>query len=111
MTTIDNITEAIKRCDEVKARLVTLQDMVKPKLRIKHLGGGGEWTPSTADDLDCQTGVVILGSDGFYYYKVGNDGEGDWQGGDGRPYTCQTLLDTLLDDVANCVTHQYTGDF
>ena len=106
-----HITEVIKQCDEVKARLVVLRDMLKPKLHIKHLKGWGEWTPSTADDLDCETGIVILASDGFYYYKVGNDGEGDWRDGGGVPYTCQDLLDTLLDDAANCVTHQYTGDF
>lgn len=113
MTTSNTITEAARLCDEIKALLDVLQDKPKPKpkLRIKHLAGRGEWTPSTADDLDCETGTVILGSDGFYYYKAGPDSEGEWLDCNGTPYTCRDLLDTLLDDAANNVTHQYTGDF
>ena len=109
-----HIAEAIKQCDEVKARLETLQDMLKPKpvLRIESITRLDCWRElQCADDLDCPEGTVIEASDGFRYYRLADDCAGDWVSDTDLGYTHGMLWDTLIQDAANHVTFKYAGCF
>ena len=110
-----HITEAIKQCDEVKARLVTLRDMVKPKpvLRLESITRPGEWWElSSADELaDCPEGTVIEASDGWYYYRLGPARGMEWQSDTGQEYTHGAMWESLTQDAANHVTFEYSGSF
>jgi hypothetical protein len=58
------ITEAIVKCDEIKARLETLRDMLKPKpvLRLESITRPGTYRElRSADDLiDCAPSTVLV---------------------------------------------------
>lgn len=58
------ITEAIAKCGEIKARLETLQDMLKPKpvLRIESITSPGMYRElqSSGDLIDCAPGTVLV---------------------------------------------------
>lgn len=68
------ITEAIVKCDEIKARLETLQDMLKPKpvLCLESITRPGTYRElQSADELhDCPEGTVIAASDGHRYMRI-----------------------------------------
>lgn len=61
------LTDAIAKCDEIKARLETLREMSEPKpvLRLESITRPGHWKDlQLADDLgDCAPGTVIIGPD------------------------------------------------
>lgn len=69
-----HIAEAIKQCDEVKARLVALRDMVKPKpaLRIESLTSPGTYRELRSTDAlaDCYEGTIIVASNGRRYLRT-----------------------------------------
>ena len=62
------ITEAIVKCDESKARLETLRDMLKPKpvLRLESITCPGTYRElRSADDLnDCVPGMLLVVGEG-----------------------------------------------
>lgn len=107
--------EAIAACDEVKARLEALRDMVKPKpvLRMASITRPGDWwEPSSADDLaDCPEGTVIEASDGWYYYRLGPTREREWQSNTGQEYTRGAMWENLTQDAADGITFEYSGSF
>nr|DAR15488.1 MAG TPA: hypothetical protein [Caudoviricetes sp.] len=108
------ITEAIVKCDEIKARLETLRDMLKPKpvLRLESIARPGHtWELRCAGDLDCPEGTVIEGSDGWRYYRLADGRSGDWMSDNGQEYTHGALWETLIQDAANHVTFEYSGNF
>jgi hypothetical protein len=74
MTDIDDITKAIKRCNEVKARLETLRDMANPKpvLRLESITRPGTYRElRSADALaDCYEGTIIVASNGRRYLRT-----------------------------------------
>lgn len=117
MTASDNITEAIDRCDEVKARLEALRDMTNhgscPGLRIESITRPGDWwEPRNADDLaDCPEGTVIEASSGWRYYRLGPSRDKDWMSGTGKEYTHGAMLKHLTLDAADYVTFCYSGNF
>ena len=59
-----HITEAIKQCDEIKARLEVLQDMLKPKpvLRLESITHPGAYRElqSAGELIDCTPGTVLV---------------------------------------------------
>lgn len=114
MTQIDDITKAIKQCDEVKARLETLRDTLKPKpvLRLKSITRPGHtWDLRCANDLDCPEGTVIEASDGWSYYRLGPRRTADWASDTGQEYIHGAMWETLIQDAAVHVTFEYSGNF
>lgn len=61
------ITEAIVKCDEIKARLETLQGMLKPKpvLRLESITSPGTYRELqlAGELIDCAPGTVIVTPD------------------------------------------------
>lgn len=108
------IAEAIAACDEIKARLEALQDMLKPKpaLSIESIiRPDHTWELHCADDLACPEGTVIEASDGLRYYRLSSARAGDWMSITGQKYTHGALWESLIQDAANRVTFDYSGSF
>lgn len=70
------LTEAITKCDEIKARLETLREMSEPKpvLRLESITRPGTYRElQSADDLaDAAPGTVIVRSDGYRFFRTHN---------------------------------------
>ena len=70
------ITEAIVKCDEIKARLETLREMSEPKpvLRLESITHpGAYWELQAADELAaCPVGTVIVSSRDRKYLRTDN---------------------------------------
>lgn len=109
------ITEAIAKCGELKARLETLQDMLKhkPALCIESITRPGEWWKLCSEDelADCPEGTVIEASDGWNYYRLGPARENEWQSDTGREYTHSEMWNGLIADMKCHVTFKYSGNF
>lgn len=62
------ITEAIAKCDEIKARLETLQEMLKPKpvLRLESITRPGTYRElqSAGELIDCAPSTVLVVGEG-----------------------------------------------
>lgn len=75
------ITEAIVKCDEIKARLETLRDMLKPKpvLRIESITYPGTYweLQSPGDLIDCTPGTVLVVGEGARLIRT-CDPENPW---------------------------------
>lgn len=109
MTTVDNITTIIKQCDEVKARLETLQEMVKPKpvLRLESITSPGTyWELQSAVELiDCAPGTVIV-TPGAQFFRTRNPGS-PWVSRTGTWSSSTALWDTLTRTVDQSATLKY----
>lgn len=114
MTTIDNIAEAIKQCDEVKARLEVLRDMVKPKpiLRIESITRPGTYRElrSLVDFHNCAEGTVIVASNGRRYLRTGDLGY-PWSTSYGTNRTSDDLWRSLICSAERGTTFKYLGNF
>lgn len=68
------ITEAIVKCDEIKARLETLQGMLKPKpvLRIESITHPGTYRDlqSASELIDCAPGTVLVVREGRHLLRT-----------------------------------------
>lgn len=68
------ITEAIAKCDEIKARLETLRDMLKPKpvLRLESITRPGTYRElqSAGELIDCAPGTVLVVGEGRHLLRI-----------------------------------------
>lgn len=106
--------EAIAACDEVKARLEALRDMLKPKpiLTIESIiRPDHNWELYRPADLDCPEGTVIETTDDYRYYRLGSGQAGDWVSNVGRTYSHDSLWNSLIQDAASSINFEYSGNF
>lgn len=110
MTTIDNIAEAIKQCDEVKARLEVLRDMVKPKpiLRIESITRPGTYRElQSVDDLTCcAPGTVLVVGEGVRLLRTCNP-EKPWVDEVGHYASLARLWNHLVREANSGATLKY----
>lgn len=109
-----NFAAAIAACDEIKARLEAMQDMLKPKppLSIESITCSNHaWELHCAGDLICPEGTVIEASDGWRYYRLAPHQAADWKSDTGGTYTHSALWNSLIQDVADGITFEYAGSF
>lgn len=104
------ITEAIVKCEEIKARLETLQCMLKPKpvLRLESITRPGQWKElRSVDDLrDCALGTVLLTPHSGRYFRVG-DPAMPWATPAGNWATSASLWSLLATEADRGVTFKY----
>lgn len=104
-----HIAEAIKQCDEVKARLETLQDMLKPKpvLRLESITHPGTyWELQAARELiDCAPGTVIV-TPSARFFRTCNPGN-PWISRIGTWSSSTVLWETLTRAVDQGATLKY----
>lgn len=107
------LTEAITKCDEIKARLETLREMSEPKpvLCVESVTTPVSiWTPRSADDLAaCPYGTVIVLSTGRSYFRIGGT-LGPWAACPGFRATSDDLWHTLTRAAERGITFKYFGD-
>ena len=105
-----HIAEAIKQCDEVKARLETLQDMLKPKpvLRLESITRPGRYRElQSADDLhDCPEGTVIVASNDCRYMRI-DHWEHQWATSYGTRRDSDDLWHSLPRQAVSGTTFKY----
>lgn len=104
------ITEAIVKCDEIKARLETLQDMLKPKpvLRLESITRPGTYRElqSVVDFHNCAEGTVVVASNGRRYLRTGDLGY-PWSTSYGTNRTSDDLWRSLICSVERGTTFKY----
>lgn len=108
------LAEAIAACDEIKARLEALRDMLKPKLGLRIesiICSNRVWELYCADDLVCPEGTVIEASDGWRYYRLSPGRAADWESNTGQTYSHEGLWNNLTSDAADGITFEYAGNF
>lgn len=111
MTKINTaLTEAIAKCDEIKARLGALCEMSEPKpvLRLESITRPGHWQElQSADDLiSCPVGTVIASSKGHRYLR-GNERHAPWATSCGTRRANDDLWRSLISDDGCGVTFKY----
>ena len=98
-----HIAEAIATCNEIKARLETLQDMLKPKpvLRLESITRPGAYRElQSADDLiDCAPGTVVVTSNTRFFRTC--DPANPWTNRAGY-WVSNGVLWGILVGAANC---------
>lgn len=105
-----HIAEAIKQCDEVKARLVALQDMVKPKpvLRLESITHPGRYRElQSVDDLTgCAPSTVLVVGEGVRLLRT-CDPEKPWVDEVGYYTSPARLWNHLVREVNSGATLKY----
>lgn len=91
------ITEAIAKCDEIKARLETLQEMLKPKpvLRLEPIARPGTYRElqSAGELIDCVPGTVVITPDARFFRTC--NPANPWTSGVGTLMSAEVLWDIL----------------
>lgn len=108
------LTEAITMCGVIRAKLEVLQDMLTPNpvLTIESITRPDHtWELHRPTDFDCPEGTVIEATDGYRYYRLGPGQAGDWVSDSGRTYSHDSLWNTLIQDAANSIDFEYSGNF
>lgn len=105
------LTEAITKCDEIKARLEALREMSEPEpaLRIESIAKPGEWwEPQNAVELaECAPGTVIYVSGGISYFRFSDSYHKPWAYSTGHFASHDTMWSILADAASNgiALTH------
>ena len=103
------ITEAIAKCGEIKARLETLQDMLKPKpvLRLESITRPGTYRElqSARELIDCAPGIVIV-TPSVHFFRTCNPGN-PWISRTGTWWSSTALWDTLTRAADQGATLKY----
>lgn len=103
------LTEAIAKCDEIKARLETLREMSKPEpvLRLESIICLGTYRElQSAGDLGaCAPGTVIVGPHRRYFRTC--DPANPWADKYGNRISNAFLWDTLIRAVDSGTTLKY----
>jgi len=104
------LTDAIAKCDEIKARLETLREMSEPKpaLRLESITRPGQWKElQSASDLDgCALGTVLLTPYNCRYFRTG-DSMMPWITSDGNWATSVSLWNILAPEANRGATFKY----
>lgn len=107
------ITEAIAKCDEIKARLETLRDMLKPKpvLRLESITRPGTYQElQSADDLnDCVPGMTVVTSDARFFRTC--DPANPWTSGACRWMSAAALWNFLVREADKGTTLKYLAPY
>lgn len=103
------ITEAIAKCDEIKARLEALQEMLKPKpvLRLESITRPGTYRElqSARELIDCAPGTVIV-TPSARFFRTCNPGN-PWISRIGTWSSSTVLWETLTRAVDQGATLKY----
>ena len=104
------ITEAIAKCGEIKARLETLQEMLKPKpvLRVESITHPDTYRELQSADVlaDCPEGTVVVASNGDRYMRIGH-WEYQWATSYGTNRTSGDLWHSLVRRAGCGITFKY----
>lgn len=107
------ITEAIAKCDEIKARLETLQEMLKPKpvLRLESITRPGTYRElQSADELnDCVPGMTVATPDARFFRTC--DPANPWTSGDCRWMSAEAVWDILIRAADKGATFKYLAPY
>ena len=106
------LTEAIAKCDEIKARLETLREMSEPKtvLRLESIAKPGEWwEPRNAGELaECAPGTVIYVSGSISYFRFSNSCHRPWAYSTGHFASHDIMWSILTDAASNGIALTYS---
>ena len=107
------LAEAITKCDEIKARLEALRDMLKPKpvLRIESITHPGTYQELlSADDLnDCVPGMTVV-TPGARFFRT-CDPANPWTSGDCRWMSAEAVWDILIRAADKGTTLKYLAPY
>lgn len=106
------LTEAIAKCDEIKARLEALREMSgsKPVLRLESIIYPGTYRElqSARDLLNCPVGMIIVSSGARRYLRTDNLGY-PWATSYGTHTSSNDLWRSLVCAGERGVTFKYLG--
>ena len=107
------ITEAITKCDAIKARLETLRDMLKPKpvLRLESITRPGAYRElqSVADLNDCVPGMTVVTPDASFFRTC--DPANPWTSRVSQRRSAAALWDILIREANSGAALKYLAPY